>query len=363
MSQEGLENIRREITALDHEIVTLLNKRMGFSKEVASAKAGSGAAVYDPVREHLLLDGLTATLGPEANITPEILQSIYREIISGSIKLQQPLTVAYLGPAGTYSEEAVRTFYGSQVTTLPKASSEEIGKAVMQGTSEGGADFGVLPIENSIQGVVLPALDMLAESSLVIGAEIKLPIHHYLLSKDSLSTITQVFSHDQALAQCSEWLRANLPGAEWTPVSSTAHAAELAQSTPRAAAISSKRAAELYNLPILAAQIENRPDNSTRFLVISKEALASRPTGHDKTSITFLAADKPGSLLEVLQVFEHHKINLTMIQSRPGNQPWQYRFFLDFDGHRDDTNVVTAFSELEKLGVRFRVMGSYPVGV
>ena len=361
MINDSLDVLRQAITVVDTQIVHLLGERAAISRKIGAHKEDNGIAVYDPAREFQLFDRLEAELG-DAPLTPEALRSIYREIISASIQLQRPVTIAYLGPTGTHSEEAARKLFGSQATLMSLNSPEEINKAVERGSTADGADYGVLPIENSTHGAVLPVLDALADSSLTISTEIVLPIHHYLMGKGSLEGVKTVYSHEQALAQCHEWLARHLPKAELVPVRSTAHAAALAANEPDTAAIAPKQAAHHYDLNLFAECIEDRGNNSTRFVAVGREIAPTKPSGMDKTSITFLVTDKPGSLISALEMFRRHGVNLTMIQSRPANAAWQYRFFLDCRGHVTDLMVQAALKELQGQTASYRVMGSYPVG-
>ncbi|MDQ3815451.1 MAG: prephenate dehydratase [Armatimonadota bacterium] len=362
MSHDDLAAERVRIDAIDAEILRLLNRRIECALRVAAAKKALGLPFYDPARERSIYERLR-TLNAEAGgaMPDHAVNAIYREIISACLNAEHPTTVAFLGPSGTNTQEAAVQYFGSAFTPLPCGTPDEVCNATMRGARAGGADYGVLAIENSIHGIVSPTLDLLANSPLTICAEIQLLIHHCLLSNAELGSISTVYSHEQALAQCRIWLNNHLPGATLVPVTSTARGAEMATREPLAAAIGSALAANIYGLQIVASNIEDLASNKTRFFVVGPESSVPPPSGRDKTSISFLVPHKPGALVEVLQVFQHHGVNLSMIQSRPSRQQaWEYRFFADLQAHRADASLQAALKELQEHTVSYKIMGSYP---
>jgi chorismate mutase/prephenate dehydratase len=265
--------------------------------------------------------------------------------------------VAFLGPAGTNTQEAATSYFGSAFSPLPLGTPDEVCHVV----ASGGADYGVLAIENSTHGIVSPTLDLLADAPVTVCAEIVTNIHACLLSNTELGRITTVYSHEQAIAQCRGWLASHLPGAALVPVTSTARGAEMARHEAGAAAIGAAIAANIYGLQIVASNIEDLPNNRTRFFVVGHNVPTPRPTGRDKTSLTFLVPHKPGALVEVLGIFTKHGVNLSMIQSRPSRQEtWEYRFFADVQAHREDAALQDALQELQQHTVSYKILGSYP---
>lgn len=358
---------REQIDALDTEILRLLNQRMQCALRVGAIKRENGLPFFDPSRERAIYERLRARnqeIFPDSKLPPLAITAIYREIISACRNAEHPVRVAFLGPSGTNTQEAAVQFFGSAFTPLPCGTPDEVCNTVARGVSgdlDHGADFGVVAIENSIHGLVSPTLDLLADAPLVICAEIQLMIHHCLLSNSELGSITAVYSHEQALAQCRTWLGQNLPGARLVPVTSTARGAEIATQEIGAAAISSALAANIYGLQIVARNIEDLANNRTRFFVVGPPNAAPKPTGRDKTSLSFLVSHKPGALADVLEVLRGHGVNLSMIQSRPSRQQaWEYRFFADLQGHVLDEPVKTALEDLKNHTVSYKVMGSYP---
>jgi len=364
---------RASIDAIDEQILTLLSQRVGHALQVGEKKKAAGLPLHDPTRERLIYERLRARNANIPGALPDVaITAIYREIISACRNAEHALTVAFLGPAGTNTQEAAVQYFGSAFTPLPCGNPDEVCQAVARGshasggknTDEGvgpaGADYGVLAIENSIHGIVSPTLDLLANSELTIVAEVGVTIHHCLLSNTELGQITTVYSHEQALAQCRSWLLSHLPSATLVPVTSTARGAQMATTETGAAAISAPLAANLYGLQIVASNIEDLANNKTRFFVVAREAKAAAPSGRDKTSLTFLVPHKPGALVEVLGIFQKHGINLSMIQSRPSRQQaWEYRFFADLQAHRDDERLQTALHELQDHTVSVKILGSY----
>lgn len=366
----GLAAERAGIDAIDAEILRLLNERVQSALRVGAIKRSQGLPFFDPSRERAIYEKLralnTQISGGQEKLPALAVTAIYREIISACRNAEHPVRVAFLGPSGTNTQEAAVQFFGSAFTPLPCGTPDEVCHAVMRGMSgkaedTDAADYGVVAIENSIHGLVSPTLDLLADSSVTVCAEIELVIHHCLLSNNELGSITTVYSHEQGLAQCRTWLRNHLPGATLVPVTSTARGAEMATREPGAAAISSALAANIYGLQIVAANIEDLATNRTRFFVVGPPESAPKPSGRDKTSLSFLVPHKPGALVDVLEVLRRHGVNLSMIQSRPSRQQaWEYRFFADLQGHMQDETLQAAIADLQEHTVSYKVMGSYP---
>ncbi|MBI4319225.1 MAG: prephenate dehydratase [Chloroflexi bacterium] len=348
-----LDAPRHRIDEIDHHIVELLNERANLALQVGAIKAQEGRSVHDPQRENQVYANLeTANRGPLGN---DALRAIYREVIATMSELQRPRTVAFLGPPATFSHEAARLHFGTTARFIPAKTIAEVFAMAEKGT----ADQGLVPVENSTDGVVGHTLDLLADTELKICAEIPLPISHHLLSCGSLDAIRRVYSHPQALAQCRNWLGSNLPNAELIEVSSTARAAEMVVSDPTAAAISNELAAEVYGLAILQRRIEDNPFNYTRFLVIGNSMCAR--TGDDRTAVVFSIKDRVGALHDTLEIFLRYGVNLTRIESRPSRRKaWDYVFFVDAIGHPEDPSLEAALSDLAKECVYVRVLGSWP---
>lgn len=319
---------------------------------IGRLKNKGGKSIYSPEREVEIYRNLAKlNKGPLPN---QSLKAIYREIMSSALGLQKKLVVAYLGPEATFTHEAARSKFGSAVEYLGTDNISEIFNAVEKGY----ADYGVVPIENSIEGAVTHTLDMFIDSGLKVCSEIMLEISHNLLSKGD--RIKKIYSNPQVFGQCRTWLKTNMPNVDLAEVSSTAKAAMHASREKNSAAIASQLAADLYGLKVLYRDIEDVPHNVTRFLVISNN-YAGR-TGKDKTSVMFAVKDRVGALHDTLRVFKQNKINLTKIESRPSKKkPWEYYFFVDFNGHCDEKKVEKALSELEKSCIFVKILGSYPV--
>ena len=378
MSGSGIDlsGERDEIDWIDSEMLRLLKQRVGVALRVGEKKKAVGLPLHDPARERAIYEKLrAANRALNSELPDAAITAIFREVISACRNAEHALTVAFLGPSGTNTQEAAVRYFGSAFTPLPCATPVEICHAVARGArpqgSEGeasgaseiaaGADYGVLAIENSIHGIVSPTLDLLAHSPLAIIAEIELSIHHCLLSNTELGQVAVVYSHEQALAQCREWLSAHLPHATLVPVTSTARGAQMASQEENAAAIAPALAANIYGLQIAASNIEDIAGNKTRFFVVGATDKAPAPSGRDKTSLTFFAPHKPGALVQVLEVFRSHGINISMIQSRPSRQEaWTYAFFADVQGHQKDNSMLAALDELREHTVSVKIMGSYP---
>ncbi len=346
---------RQRIDALDADLIRMFSERARLAAEIGELKGpGDG---YRPGREaEVLRRAIADNPGP---MSDEEVARIMREIMSACLKLETPLQVAYLGPAGTYTEAALYRFFGHGVTPVAAPSIGPIFRSV----EAGDAHYGVVPIENSSEGVVAHTLDMLVGTSLRICGEITMPIHHHLLAAPGtdLEAIAVVRAHPQALAQCREWLDARLPHAKRVEASSNAEAARIANEQG-GAAIASQVAADLYGLDTLASRIEDHPDNATRFLVIGDQQVPA--TGLDKTTVVVAARDRPGALLDLLRPFEEHKVNMTRIESRPSRrQPWDYHFFIDMEGHEDDAPVAALLADLRDAAAYLKVIGAYPAAV
>jgi len=356
---QKLQEVRAQIDGIDRQIQELITQRATWASKVRAAKGEMRAAVeyYRPERESQILRRvLDRNQGPLSN---EVLLRLFREIMSACLAQQEPLKVGFLGPEGTFSQQALHKHFGHSARSLPLASIEE----VFQEIESGNADFGVVPVENSGQGTIQSTLDMFLTSKLRICGEVELRVHQHLLSRTGrLEDIERVYSHPQSLAQCKAWLRANLPHAEKIAVSSNAEAARRARIADDAAAIAGETAGHVYGLKVLAGPIEDRQDNTTRFLVIGREFFS--PSGHDRTSLLVFVRDQPGALYNVLSPFAKHGVSMNRIESRPAHSGrWQYVFFIDVSGHVEDDNVAMAMSELGEYASDVVVLGSYPVAL
>jgi chorismate mutase/prephenate dehydratase len=351
-----LDKLRKNIDKLDDEILEKLNRRSEIVIEVGHIKRSQKSRFYKPNRERQILERLTSgNNGPFPN---DALKAIYREILSASVSLEEPLKVSCLGPLATFTHLAALRHFGSSAAFVPVDSI----KKVFENVESGKAEYGVVPIENSNEGVVSYTLDMFMDSDLKVVAEIILQVAHNLISKQTDRTkIRKVYSHPQALAQCRGWLESNMPGVPMREATSTANAAELASKEKDTAAIASELAARIYDLSILEKNIEDSRNNVTRFLVISKDFPPK--TGNDKTSIMFSIKDRPGSLYSILLPFKRAKINLTKIESRPSKRrAWEYIFFVDMEGHIEDKKVSRAIEALKEGCLYLKILGSYPQG-
>jgi chorismate mutase/prephenate dehydratase len=355
---QPLGAIRRAIDAIDRQLIALLNRRAQASVEVARIKRSGEVATYVPSREQEVFDNvLQANSGP---LTEAHVRAIWGEILSSSRALQRPLRIAYLGPEGTFTqwaaETAARLRFGSFVEYLPCRTIAD----VFSITERGQADYGVVPVENSTEGSVGQTLDLFIDTSLEICSEILLPITQHLIGRGPLGAIRRVYSKDQAIAQCRNWLAANLPDVELVETNSTTAAAQRAAAEDGAASIGSEESAAKYGLQVLARAIQDQAHNTTRFLLIGPHL--GRPSGRDKTSILFSVRDRAGALHDVLAVFARRGINLTRIESRPSRrQPWEYVFFVDFAGHPEDPNAAAALEEMREACTYVKVLGAFPV--
>ncbi len=349
----SLTDLRKAIDALDARLVKLLNERIRLVLEVGRVKRQTGEEVYAPHRERAVLQRVCRlNRGP---ITGESLRAIYREIMSGSLAVEKPMAIAYLGPEATFTHQAALQRFGSSLRYVPLKTITEVFSEVTKRR----ADFGVVPIENSTEGVVTHTLDMFFESDLKIVAQIVLPIQHCLLSAAPRQQLRKLYIHPQTLAQCRNWLQKNFPSAEIIETSSNARSAELAAQDRQAGAVAGLLAAEKYKLPVLEHDIQDNAGNATRFLVLGRQP--GLPSGHDRTSVMFCIADKPGALHSSLAPFRRYQINMTKIESRPSKRKaWEYFFFVDIDGHAKEARVAKALDQLAAHCVFVKILGSYP---
>ena len=353
--------LRQRIDALDRELLALLNRRMQVVVEVGELKKSEGSPVFRPEREAQVIDGLKAiNAGPLKN---ESVAPIWREIMSASRALETPTRVAFLGPAGTFSEEAALGYFGSSIVKVPCASFDEVVRA----TTAGAADFGLVPVENNTEGVVARSLDLFLTMPLFIIGETSLLVRHNLLRKrNDRAAITAVCAHPQALAQCHGWLSLNLPDVERRPVSSNAEGARLAGLDDGLVAIASTRAAAEFGLHVLAPAIQDEAHNRTRFAVLThpERHPAPKPSGHDCTSLVVSVANQPGAVHDMLVPLKRHGVSMTRFESRPARSgQWEYYFYIDLQGHPDEPHVGTALRELRSACAFFKVLGTYPIDV
>ena len=349
----SLEELRQRIDELDDQLVQLLNERARVVVEIGKLKNKTDKPVYAPDREKEVFARIAeANKGP---LPDRCLVAIWRELMSGSFVLERPLRIGYLGPGGSFSHAAAMLKFGQSVEYEPLADITSIFDEV----SKGHCDLGLAPVENTAGGGVIETLDALIDSNVRICAEVLMAIHHNLLGNCSLEEVEKIYSKPEVFAQCRNWLSATFKEAQTVAVASTAKAAQTAADEPRAAAIGSKVAAELYGLRIVCESIEDIANNVTRFLVISRED--ARPTGEDKTAILFSTAHKAGALADVLDVFKQYGINLTNIESRPSRKrQWEYYFFMDFLGHRTEDRVQKGLKEASKHCLQLSILGSFP---
>ncbi|MBP6900873.1 MAG: prephenate dehydratase [Burkholderiaceae bacterium] len=359
--QPELLALRQQIDTVDRELLALLNRRAGLALEVGELKKKEGSVVFRPEREAQVIDGLKgANPGP---LKSDSVAPIWREIMSACRALETPTRVAYLGPAGTFSEEAALGFFGSSIVRVPCASMDE----VMRTTAAGAADFGVMPVENSTEGSVARTLDLFLTSPLFIIGETSLIVRHNLLRRDnSLAGIKTVAAHPQALAQCHGWLSHHLPEAERRPVSSNAEGARLASLDASIAGIASARAASEFGLHIVAPAIQDDAHNRTRFAIVTHPDRhpAPRASGHDCTSLVVSVPNQPGAVHDLLVPLKEHGVSMTRFESRPARSgQWEYYFYIDLDGHPDEPRMDTALRALREACAFFKVLGAYPVDV
>ncbi len=349
-----LQNLREKIDALDVKIVELLNQRADVAKIIGQQKLKSKASIYAPAREKQVLDRIKEL--SKGSLNKESLEAIYREIMSAALALEKPLSIAALGKKGAYTHGAAQNIFGQQSTYV---SCKDISD-VFQRVENGECDYGVLPIENSTEGVVTHTVDLLVNSDLKICNQYMLNIKHNLLSKTTKDKIKKVYSNPQVFNQCRHWLEQNLPNVSLIPVASTTEAAEIASHEKNSAALASYVAGKENGLNALDLNISDLAHNATRFCVVGPES--AKPTGKDRTSLVFSIKDKVGALHAMLTPFEKNKINLTKIESRPSKKKaWDYYFFIDLEGHQDDPHVKRALNQLEGMCKFMKILGSYPV--
>jgi chorismate mutase/prephenate dehydratase len=352
--QKELTGLRERIDALDDEVLRLLSQRAQYAHRIGEIKHGN---IYRPEREAQVLRRIAETNPgplPEGSV-----RTIFREIMSACLALEQPLKIAYFGPAGTFTESAAKKHFGSAPSFTPFITIDDVFRAV----ESGNADYGVVPVENSTEGAVGRTLDLLLTSPLMICGEASLRIHQNLMSKSAAAErLQKLYSHAQSLAQCHEWLNRNLPNVARVPVASNAEAARMAALEPDSCAIAGEAAAKLYELNILAANIEDDPNNTTRFLVLAQHD--SGPSGADKTSFVCSAQNKPGAVHDLLTPLKTHGVSMSKFESRPargfGESRWAYVFFIDVDGHRQDPVVARALDDLRGEVGFLKELGSYP---
>ena len=357
--KKELSAVRGEIDAIDAQLLELLNRRAGCAQKVGEIKAAHGEAgfVYRPEREAQVLRRIQElNHGP---LPDESVTWFFREVMSACLSLERPLGVAFLGPLGTFSESATTKHFGHAAQLLPQISIDDVFRSV----EAGHADFAVVPVENSTEGAIGRTLDLLMTSSLKVCGEVVLRIHQHLLTKEtSLDAIGKVYSHAQSLAQCHEWLNRSLPNAQRIPVGSNAQAAQLAASEAGVAALAGEAAAERYDLPMLVSNVEDEPNNTTRFVVLGRQEAG--PSGRDKTSLIMSAPNRTGSLCELLAPMSEAGVSMSRLESRPARHTlWEYVFYVDIDGHKDDPGVARALAELARRAAYLKVLGSYPVAV
>jgi chorismate mutase/prephenate dehydratase len=355
MTPEELQGFRRQIDAIDDELIQLLAKRAALVQEVGRRKHLVNAPVFRPEREVAIIERMVAANpGP---LSPKSVATIWLEIISGCRALEREMRVSYLGPAGTYSEQAVRVLFGHRVEMVPCATMDE----AIREAETGSVDCALLPVENSTEGTVGRTLDILLRTPLRISAEISLPIHHSLLQKNGdRAAICSIAAHPQALAQCQHWLDQNFPGVARVPVSSNGHAAEMASKDPSVAAIAGQLAAQHYGLQSVAERIEDDPNNRTRFAAIGD--FTPEACGVDQTSLILSVPDRAGAMVSLIEPLARHGVSMKRFESRPARQgAWEYYFYVDLVGHRNDSNVALALAEIRERAAFFKDLGSYPL--
>ncbi len=357
--QDKLLEIRKRIDEIDQQIQDLINQRAQCAQQVAEIKINAGETehFYRPEREAQVLTEIKKrNKGPLGN---DAMAHLFREIMSACLALEKPIKVSFLGPAGTYNHAAACKHFGASIDQNPVDNIEDIFRTVETGE----AHFGVAPIENSTEGVISHTLDLLINSSLLICGEVDLRIHHNLISNEAdLSSVTKIYSHQQSLAQCRRWLDVNLPNAEQYAVRSNAEAVRMAKAEKGAAAIAGVMAAEIYQVAILNAEIEDEPNNTTRFIIIGRNQVPA--SGNDRTSLLVTTSNKPGALHHLLKPLAERGIGMSKIESRPSRQGvWEYVFFIDIEGHKDDVKLAEALDEIAHETVMIRILGSYPKAV
>ena len=358
-SASALTTLRDQIDGLDRDLLAMLNRRARLAQEVGEIKKREGSVVFRPEREAQVIANLkAANAGP---LKAEHIAPVWREIMSACRSLEMPTRVAYLGPAGTFSEEAALGFFGSSIARVPCANFDE----VLHATMAGAADFGVVPVENSTEGVVTRVLDLFLTTQLFIIGETSLFVRHNLLRRvDTMDGITAVCAHPQALAQCHHWLSHHLPQAERRPVASNAEGARLAAGDASLAAIASTRAGSEFGLHVLAPAIQDEAHNRTRFAVLAHPDRhpSPRASGHDCTSLVVSVHNRPGAVHDMLVPLKRHDVSMSRFESRPARSgQWEYYFYIDVQGHPDEPHVAQALRELREACAYFKILGTYPV--
>jgi len=360
MTDVALEKLRDRIDAIDKQLLELFNQRAGCAVDVAAVKRERSEAseesvdFFRPDREAQVIKRLKSlNNGP---LDDDEVGRLIREVMSACLALEQPLKIAYLGPEGTFTQSAALKHFGHSVSTIPMSSIPDVFSSV----ESGHADYGLVPVENSTEGVISHTLDMFIDSSLKVCGEVEIRVHHHLaMRSQNVSAIRHIYSHQQSFAQCRRWLDQNFPGIERIPVSSNAEAARLAGIEDDAAAICGLPAVEIFGLKICYENIEDLSDNTTRFVIIGSQEVG--PSGNDTTSLLISTKNIPGALLGLLQPLADHGISMNKIESRPAQgHKWAYVFFIDVDGHQQDKNVIEAFNELKLQAALFKILGSYP---
>jgi len=360
-SNPDLSSFRARIDEIDRELLALLNRRASLAQQVGELKKREGSVAFRPEREAQVIDGLkTLNPGPLQN---DSVAPIWREIMSACRALETPTRVAYLGPAGTFSEEAALGFFGSSIVKVPCANFDE----VLHATSAGAADFGVVPVENSSEGVVTRSLDLFLTTPLFIIGETSLYVRHNLLRRESsLEGIATVCAHPQALAQCHAWLSNHLPNVERRPVASNAEGARLAAEDASIAGIASSRAGSEFGLHTVAPAIQDDAHNRTRFAILAHPHQHPQPkaSGHDCTSLVVSVVNRPGAVYDMLSPLKKHGVSMTRFESRPARSgQWEYYFYIDLQGHPDQPEVAAALRELREVCAFFKLLGTYPIDV
>lgn len=360
--QEALQKLRVKIDTIDADILALITQRAICAQEVAQVKmhaiSDTPPVFYRPEREAQVLANVMAhNQGPLAN---EDMARLFREIMSACLALEQPVSVAFLGPEGTFTQQAALKHFGAWAKTTPLPAIDEVFREV----EAGAVHYGVVPVENSTEGVVNHTLDTFLTSRIFICGEVELRIHHHLMmgANTRKESISRIYSHQQSLAQCRKWLDAYMPQAERIAVSSNAEAARRVNSEWNSAAIAGQMSADLYDLEIINEKIEDNPDNSTRFLIVGSVPVGR--SGDDKTSIIVSMRNEPGALFKLLKPFNQHDVDMTRLETRPslsGN--WSYVFFIDFVGHQDDDKVQLALNDIRNIAAELKILGSYPKAV
>ena len=351
---KDLKPLRDQIDAVDAQILDLLNQRGRIAQSVGHVKAKTDAPVFRPEREAQVLRGVAErNPGPLASSD---IQTIFREIMSACRALEKRVTVAFLGPPGTYSEQAALQHFGSAIESMACVSIDEVFRAAEAGT----ADFGVVPIENSTEGTINRTLDLLLQTPLIISGELSIPVHHSLMTKSgSMEGIRRICAHSQALAQCQTWLNQHFPNIERQAVASNGEAAKMAADDHATAAVASEMAGQKYNLQVVHAHIQDDPQNRTRFAVIGR--LQTVPSGNDQTSLALSVKNQAGAVYRMLAPLAKHGVSMTRFESRPARTgSWEYNFFIDVEGHAQDAKVASALAELKEHAAFFKLLGSYP---